>query len=474
MYLLKLQDNQVTVIPKDRFDHREKELQSFVSSHIEDILNAHFIKNEYWVSLDPDKRKGSRSLDGRIDTIAITANGTPLVIEYKERGSKNMFTQGLFYAAMTLLEQNDIETAIKDLTGRGYIDLDIAVNPKNKRKIVLISEKHNPFDLFAPILVRDDFEVLLKNYQLFTEQDMKYFYLYETPRPKAVKEAFLSLPRLGFYSSDELGNGSGLFIESGEEFIVPQKRTNNLDLQKVMDKNLGIFYTEHCCNAAGMNIAVDPNGRLTIISYGSEVSKGIEAANALLKDREKLQLKKEADWNTKPRLIFIAEGLENKIEEIAFNSELTIEPYGINIYRHENTSYLLVHKLQTEDSFKTFPNRRKVYDFDSYSRNIKDEAVRAVLPKLMHNIRRIDRDVDESFNNRQCITYSTAKEIFALVEPRNEWLSLKLCADVDIPKALREEFSTTNRRLRVKTESDIEKIIPIIKEAYKKAQEEKK
>jgi predicted transport protein len=66
----------------------EKSLQSLIERHLDAFLGVRFLASEYTTG----KNHG-----GRIDTLGIDENGSPVIIEYKRALNENVINQGLFY-----------------------------------------------------------------------------------------------------------------------------------------------------------------------------------------------------------------------------------------------------------------------------------------------------------------------------------------------------------------------------------------
>lgn len=66
----------------------EKSLQSLMERHLEALLGIRFLATEYTTG---------KSHSGRIDTLGIDENGSPVIIEYKRALNENVINQGLFY-----------------------------------------------------------------------------------------------------------------------------------------------------------------------------------------------------------------------------------------------------------------------------------------------------------------------------------------------------------------------------------------
>lgn len=63
---------------------KERQIQRLFEENLEIILNLDFLATEY-----------STSFGGRIDSLAIDKNGSPVIIEYKLTQNENVINQGL-------------------------------------------------------------------------------------------------------------------------------------------------------------------------------------------------------------------------------------------------------------------------------------------------------------------------------------------------------------------------------------------
>jgi RecB family endonuclease NucS len=65
---------------------KEKTLQLLIEQNLWEVLEMHFLASEY-----------PTTFGGRIDTLAIDANGAPVIIEYKLNRNENVINQALSY-----------------------------------------------------------------------------------------------------------------------------------------------------------------------------------------------------------------------------------------------------------------------------------------------------------------------------------------------------------------------------------------
>ena len=66
----------------------EKSLQNYIEKNLETLLGIKFLASEY---------STGKTHRGRIDTLGIDENNSPVIIEYKRALNENVINQGLFY-----------------------------------------------------------------------------------------------------------------------------------------------------------------------------------------------------------------------------------------------------------------------------------------------------------------------------------------------------------------------------------------
>src|SRR5690349_25098324 len=66
----------------------ERELQALIERNLETVLGVRFLVSEY---------STGKTHGGRIDTLGIDENNSPVIIEYKRSTNENVINQGLYY-----------------------------------------------------------------------------------------------------------------------------------------------------------------------------------------------------------------------------------------------------------------------------------------------------------------------------------------------------------------------------------------
>src|SRR4051812_43221611 len=91
----------------------EKALQTLIERNLEPMLGVRFVATEH---------STGKAHSGRIDTLGLDENGSPVILEYKRSSNENVINQGLFYldwlldhrAEFTLLAMKKLGTDIED------------------------------------------------------------------------------------------------------------------------------------------------------------------------------------------------------------------------------------------------------------------------------------------------------------------------------------------------------------------------
>ncbi len=107
----------------------ERDIQKLFEDNLEEILNIYFLASEY-----------STTWGGRIDTLGIDKNGSPIIIEYKLTQNENVINQALSYLRWLLDHKADFEKLCKDKNIEIEIDW-------NSPRVICIAESFNKFDL---------------------------------------------------------------------------------------------------------------------------------------------------------------------------------------------------------------------------------------------------------------------------------------------------------------------------------------
>ena len=91
-----------------RLADAEAEVQALVESAMESMLGVRFLATEY--STGPVH-------GGRIDSLGLDENGSPVIVEYKRATDPGVLSQGLFYMAWLTDHHDEFEALVRDQLG---------------------------------------------------------------------------------------------------------------------------------------------------------------------------------------------------------------------------------------------------------------------------------------------------------------------------------------------------------------------
>ena len=83
----------------------ERHLQRVVEANMQTLLEVRFLASEYTT--------GKRH-NGRIDTLGIDENGSPVIVEYKRTRNDNVINQGLFYLNWLMDHRAEFEQLVRE------------------------------------------------------------------------------------------------------------------------------------------------------------------------------------------------------------------------------------------------------------------------------------------------------------------------------------------------------------------------
>ena len=141
MALFNINNSKVKKIPPVNIGI-EKHIQKIFENNLNEILNINFLASEY-----------STSFGGRIDSLGIDNNGSPVIIEYKRNQNDNVINQGLSYLRWLLDHKADFEALARKAKVKIDIDWD-------SPRVICVAESYNKFDLDTADLLPVNIELL--------------------------------------------------------------------------------------------------------------------------------------------------------------------------------------------------------------------------------------------------------------------------------------------------------------------------
>ena len=131
---------------------KEKTLQQLIEKNLKEVLELHFLATEY-----------PTTAGGRIDTLAVDDNGSPVIIEYKLLKDENVISQALSY--LNWLKAQKVEF-FEMLVSKNHSDKLAAKVRGNWSNpiVILIAENFNKYDLEAVEVIPIHIELIKYRY----------------------------------------------------------------------------------------------------------------------------------------------------------------------------------------------------------------------------------------------------------------------------------------------------------------------
>src|SRR6266545_1927144 len=133
----------------------EKELQSLIEANLGPVFNCRFVASEF--------STGAQHA-GRIDTLALSEDKNPVIIEYKKVESSELITQSLFYLSWIHDHRGDFNIAVQKSLGS-----DLGVDWSDVR-VICIAPNYKKYDLLAVQVMGANIE--LWTYRLFANSSI--------------------------------------------------------------------------------------------------------------------------------------------------------------------------------------------------------------------------------------------------------------------------------------------------------------
>ena len=161
MPLFEIKQQSLKLIERKNFD-LEKQLQTLIEKNMAAVFNCRFVASEF---------STGKSHAGRIDTLALSEENNPVIIEYKKTESSELITQSLFYLQWIHDHRGDFQVAVQNAIGN-----DVQVDWSDVR-VICIAPGYKKFDIHAVQTMGANIE--LWQYRLF---ENGAFYLEEVFR----------------------------------------------------------------------------------------------------------------------------------------------------------------------------------------------------------------------------------------------------------------------------------------------------
>jgi predicted transport protein len=156
MPLFEITNQKLSVLEQTNFV-LERNLHTLIESNLQTIFNCRLVKSELSTGYQHA---------GRIDTLALSEDNNPVIIEYKKVESSELINQSLYYLAWLSDHRGDFERAVQKSLGNS-IEVDWS-----EVRVICIAPNYKKYDLYAVQMMGANIE--LWSYHLFQN---KFLYL---------------------------------------------------------------------------------------------------------------------------------------------------------------------------------------------------------------------------------------------------------------------------------------------------------
>ncbi|WP_326492315.1 hypothetical protein [Staphylococcus pettenkoferi] len=132
----------------------EKSLQTVIENNSENLLGISFLASEY---------STGKKHAGRIDTLSIDENYSPVILEYKRATNENVINQGLFYLDWLMDHKAEFELLVMKKLNTNYVDKIDWQTPR----LLCIAGRFTKYDAHAVQQINKNIE--LYRYKQFEE-----------------------------------------------------------------------------------------------------------------------------------------------------------------------------------------------------------------------------------------------------------------------------------------------------------------
>lgn len=167
MPLFKKQESSLKLVKPAKFSN-EKELQNLIEANLKEIFNFRFVATEFVT--------GQVSA-GRIDTLAISEDNNPVIIEYKVTESSSVINQSLFYLDWMVDHHGDYEIAVQKAYPQEKINIDWS-----DIIVICITPNYKKYDLKAVQRIGENIE--LWRYRYYEDGSLYFDLIFRNPIKK--------------------------------------------------------------------------------------------------------------------------------------------------------------------------------------------------------------------------------------------------------------------------------------------------
>ena len=149
----------------------EKDLQLVIEQNLETIFNCRFVATEF---------STGNIHSGRIDSLALSEDNNPVIIEYKKTASSELINQSLYYLHWITDHKGDFQVAVNKALGAG-IEVDWS-----EVRVICLAPEYKKYDLHAVQMMGANIE--LWQYKLYENGILNIEETYRRTDPSSPRE----------------------------------------------------------------------------------------------------------------------------------------------------------------------------------------------------------------------------------------------------------------------------------------------
>jgi predicted transport protein len=188
-------DNGKTKLVKLSEFKLEKELQKLVENNLEIIFNCKLIASEF---------STGNIHSGRIDTLAISEENNPVIIEYKKVASSDLINQSLYYLHWIKDHKGDFQMASNSVLGNIEIDW-------SDIRVICLAPEYKKYDLHAVQVMGANIE--LWQYKLYENGILN------------IEEVYKKSNSLVNIDSDAIQGKNPVMVKAGKKAAITRKNS---------------------------------------------------------------------------------------------------------------------------------------------------------------------------------------------------------------------------------------------------------
>jgi predicted transport protein len=143
MPLFHIENDKLSMAKPIKFN-KEKEIQKLIENNLEVVFNCKFIESEFSTGAEHA---------GRIDTLALSEDNNPVILEYKVIASSDLINQSLYYLSWIKDHKGDFQVAVEKRLSKN-IEIDW-----NDVRVICIAPEYKKYDIHAVKMMGTNIEL---------------------------------------------------------------------------------------------------------------------------------------------------------------------------------------------------------------------------------------------------------------------------------------------------------------------------